>query len=79
MGQIELFVDSMVLAYELHCYVDECADNDQCGVYTDLQPTNTTVEMDCTTGVHVTRSGGYINHSDRGPTRVYGEMQNCEM
>ena len=30
------------------------------GSNTDLQPTNTNVEMDCATGVYVTRSGGYI-------------------
>ena len=27
--------------------VEECADSDPCGLNTDLQPTNTTVEMDC--------------------------------
>ena len=42
-------------------YVEEYADNNLCGLNTDLQPTNTTVEMDCTIGVHITRSGGYIN------------------
>ena len=32
---------------------------------TDLQATNTTVEMDYATGGHVTRNSKYINHSDR--------------
>ena len=36
----------------------------------DLEPTNTSVEMDCATGVHVARSGGYKNGSVRGLTRV---------
>ena len=30
-----------------------------------LRPTKTTVEIDFATGGHVTRSGGYINQSDR--------------
>ena len=34
------------------------------GSNTDLWPTDTSVEMDCATGVHVTRSGAYINGSD---------------
>ena len=33
------------------CYVEECADTDLCGWNTELQPTNTAVEMDCATGV----------------------------
>ena len=45
------------------------------GSNTDLQPTNTSVEIDCATGVHVTRNGEYINRSDRGLTRV-ARMQN---
>ena len=31
----------------------------------DLQPTNTTVEMDCATGGHVIRNNKYINPSDK--------------
>ena len=46
--------------------VEECADNDPCDLNTDFEPTHTSVEMDCASGVHVTRSGGYINGSDRG-------------
>ena len=30
-----------------NCYVEEYADSDPCGLNTDLQPSNTTVEMDC--------------------------------
>ena len=30
-----------------YCYVEECANSNLCGLITDLQPTNTTVEMDC--------------------------------
>ena len=32
-------------------YVEEYPTIDQCGLNTDLQPTNTAVEMDCATGV----------------------------
>ena len=49
---------------EVLCCVEECADSDPSGLNADLQLTNTTVEMDCATGVHVTRSGEYINQSD---------------
>ena len=37
-----------------------------CGLNTNLYPTSTRVEMDCAVGVHITRSGGYINGSVRG-------------
>ena len=47
------------------CCVEECADSDPCGLNTDLQPTNTTVEMDCATGIHGTWSDGYINQEVR--------------
>ena len=36
---------------------------------TDLQPTNTSIEMDYATRVHMTRSGGYKNGLVRGLTR----------
>ena len=40
----------------------------------DLKPTKASVEMDCATGVHMTRSGGDINGSDRGlETHVYAK------
>ena len=35
----------------------------------DLQPTNTSVEMDCAIGAHMTRGGGCINGSDRSDKR----------
>ena len=44
-----------------------------------LVPTNTNVEMNCATGVHVTKNGRYINGSDGGlmtkrrETRVYAQ------
>ena len=48
-----------------YCFVEECDDSEPCGLNTDLLPTNKTVELICATGVHVTRSGGSINPSDR--------------
>ena len=44
------------------CYVEECVDSNLHGLSTDFQPTNTTVN--CAAGVHMTRSGGYMNQSD---------------
>ena len=32
-------------------YVEKCANIDPCGLNTDLQPTNTTIEIGCATGV----------------------------
>ena len=43
------------------CYEEECADSDPCDLNTDLLPTNICVEMECATGVHVTRNGRYVN------------------
>ena len=43
------------------CYVEECTDSKPCDLNTDLLPTNTSVKMECATGVYVTRKGGYIN------------------
>ena len=37
-------------------YVEECANSDPCGLNTDLLPTNTSVGMECVTGVYVTRN-----------------------
>ena len=42
-------------------YVEECTDSDPCNLNTDLQVTNTSVEMACATEVHMTRNGGYIS------------------
>ena len=47
--------------FNTQCYVEECADTNTW--FVDLSPTNTSVEMDCATRVHVTRNGGYINGS----------------
>ena len=46
-------------------HVEERTDSDPCDSNTDLFLTNISVEMDCATGVHMTRSGGYIDGSDR--------------
>ena len=37
---------------------EECADSNLCDLNTDLELTNTSIEMDCATGVHVTRNRG---------------------
>ena len=51
-----------------NCYVEECADSDRCDLNTDLQPTSTSIKMECPTEVHATRNRGYINGSVRGLT-----------
>ena len=43
-----------------NCYVKECVDTDPCGL-----PTNTTVGNGLCYSGHMTRSGRYINQSDR--------------
>ena len=52
----------MLLNKLTKCY----ADSDPCDLNTDLKPTKVSVEIGCVTGVHVTRSGGYINGSVGG-------------
>ena len=32
-------------------HVEECADTNECGLIMNLQPTNTAIEMNCSTGV----------------------------
>ena len=50
-----------------------------CGLNTDLSPTITSVEMDCATQVHTTRSGGYMNGSERDLTRLMCIQNRGEM
>ena len=51
------------------CYIKECANTNPCWLNTDLQATNTTIEIDCAYWGHVTRHSKYIKQSDRGLTR----------
>ena len=64
------------------CHGEECADTDSYDLNMDLQPRNTSVETDCATGIHATRSGGYITVSDEERHVLWqnrGEMECSEL
>ena len=58
--------NSTLCSYNL-CYARWMCRFRPVGLNTDLQVTNTTVEMDCASGCHVTKNSRCINHSNRSP------------
>ena len=61
------------------CKVKESVDTNTCGLNTDLQQTNTAVELDCAFGGHMTSSGGYINRSDKSLRCVKCRIVRCSI